>query len=331
MGSTEIDTKVLSLPEKLLYEMIRIRKVEERIAELYGEGEMRCPVHLSIGQEAIAVGVCNALEAEDHVFSTHRCHAHYLAKRGCLKSMLAEIYGKATGCCKGKGGSMHLIDLKNGFMGAAPIVGSTIPISVGAAFGDSFRKGNKRITVAFFGDGATEEGVFHESLGFAALKKLPILFVCENNFFSVYSPLSVRQAEGHRISSLAAAHGLKVYTGDGNDVLGVHEMAREAAAHVRNGLGPAFIELSTYRWREHCGPNCDDHLGYRLSGELEKWKENCPIKRLSEHLTEGNVQKLAAFASWQTDIDREIDESIAFAKASPFPEQSELFTEVFAS
>ena len=178
--------------KKLYREMVRIRIVEESIAEHYPEQEMRCPVHFSIGQEAVAVGVCVHLDPSDHVFSNHRSHGHYLAKGGDLKAMVAEIYGKEAGCSRGFGGSMHLLDLKHGFLGAAPIVGSTIPIAVGSALTATVKE-EDRVTVVFLGDGATEEGVFSESLNFAALKQLPVVFVCENNLYSVYSPLSVSQ------------------------------------------------------------------------------------------------------------------------------------------
>ena len=193
--------------------MLRIRMVEERIAKLYSEEEMRCPVHLSIGQESVAVGVCEHLQKNDIVMSAHRAHAHYLAKGGNLKAMLAELYGKSTGCAMGKGGSMHLIDLESGFFGSVPIVGSTIPIAVGVAWAFKMKKSTNIVTV-FLGDGATEEGVFFESLDFASLKNVPILFVCENNFYSVYSNLKVRQSPQRKISVLAESHGIKTFTGD---------------------------------------------------------------------------------------------------------------------
>ena len=198
----------MTSPLELLRSMTRIRMVEEEIAKRYPEQQMRCPVHLSIGQEAAAVGVCAALQPTDWAFSGHRNHAHYLAKGGNLKAMLAEIYGKATGCCGGKGGSMHLTDQASGFIGATPIVGSTVPIAVGAAL-TAQREGKGRVVVVFLGDGAMEAGVVHESLNFAALKKLPILFACENNLYSVYSPLDVRQPNQRTISDLAAGHGVK--------------------------------------------------------------------------------------------------------------------------
>lgn len=211
------------LLKKLYYHILRIRLVEEKIAALYPEQEMRCPVHLSIGQEAVAVGACAALAKEDYALSGHRSHAHYLAKGGNLNAMLAEIYGKQTGCCHGKGGSMHLIDLSAGFLGAVPIVGSTIPIAVGTAFG-SFLREEMRVTLAFLGEGATEEGVFHESINFAMLKKLPIVFVCENNLYSVYSPLVVRQPADRSVVQLAQGHGIEGYQADGNDLEQVYTL-----------------------------------------------------------------------------------------------------------
>ena len=191
--------------------------VEEEIAKRYPDQEMRCPVHLSIGQEASAVGVCAALKSTDWAFSGHRNHAHYLAKGGNLRSMISEIYGKETGCCGGRGGSMHLTDQSAGFIGATPIVGSTIPIAVGAAL-TAKQESKGRVVVVFLGDGAMEAGVVHESLNFAAVRSLPILFACENNLYSVYSPLSVRQPDNRSLADIAAGHGVKTLKVDGNDV-----------------------------------------------------------------------------------------------------------------
>ncbi|HEV8539680.1 MAG TPA: thiamine pyrophosphate-dependent dehydrogenase E1 component subunit alpha, partial [Nitrospiraceae bacterium] len=242
---------------KFYREMLRIRLVEEKIAELYPEQEMRCPVHLSVGQEGVAVGVCAAVGPEDYAVSAHRSHAHYLAKGGDLKAMLGELYGRVTGCCLGKGGSRHLIDRSVGFLGAVPIVGSTIPIGVGAAFGTIMR-GEPRVTIVFFGDGAVEEGVFHEAVNFAVLKQLPVVFICENNFFSVYSSLNVRQPQTREIYELARGHGLDSRQDDGNDVAAVFKLTKVAVDKARVGGGPTFLEFKTYRWREHCGPNYDN-------------------------------------------------------------------------
>ena len=213
--------------KKLYYEMLRIRMVEEYIAHSYSEKKMRCPIHLSVGQEATAVGVCAALDVEDKVLSAHRSHAHYLAKGGSLNRMIAELHGKSTGCAMGKGGSMHLIDLEAGLLAAVPIVGSTIPIGVGVAWG-IIQQGKSNIVVVFFGDGATEEGVFHESIDFASLKNLPVLFVCENNFYSVYSPLEVRQSPIRSLKNIVNSHGIECIHGDGNDVINVFKFCKKS-------------------------------------------------------------------------------------------------------
>lgn len=324
MGAAEVETL-----RQLYHEMLRIRLVEDKIAELYPEQEMRCPVHLCIGQEAIAAGVCAGLSRDDYVLSGHRSHGHYLAKGGDLKAMMAELYGKATGCSRGKGGSMHLVDLSVGFLGATPIVGSTIPIAVGAAFG-SVMQGEQRVTVAFFGDAAVEEGVFHESLNFAVLKGLPVVFVCENNLYSVYSRISVRQPEGREIFRLVQAHGVDSYQGDGNDVMEVYRLAGRAVQRAREGRGPAFLEFKTYRWREHCGPYYDDHLGYRPDGELENWEQRCPIERFKVRLLKDGVLCNQDVEEMRCEIEAEIEEAVVFARESPFPEDQLLLEHVYA-
>ncbi len=309
--------------------MLRIRMVEEKIAELYPEQEMRCPVHLCIGQEAVAAGVCANLSRNDYVLSGHRSHGHYLAKGGDLKAMMAELYGKATGCCQGKGGSMHLVDLSAGFLGATPIVGSTIPIAVGVAFG-SVMRGQQRVTVIFFGDAVVEEGVFHESINFAALKRLPVIFVCENNLYSVYSPLSVRQPEGREIFNLAKGHGVESYQGDGNDVIEVYTLAGQAISKARQGGGPTFLEFKTYRWREHCGPNYDNDLGYRTESEFREWQQHCPIKNFKEHLLRDGILCSQDIEVIVSELEAEIEDAIVFAKESPFPEESSLMEHIYA-
>ena len=265
-----------ALAHSLFYGMLRIRLVEEGIAALYPEQEMRCPVHLCIGQEAIPVGACSTLKKEDIVMGSHRSHGHYLAKGGDLKTMMAEIYGKATGCSKGKGGSMHLIDLTVNFLGTTPIVASIIPIAVGTAFA-SWMNNENRVTIIFLGRGSTEEGVFAESLNFASLKKLPIVFISEDNFFSVYSPLSERQPKERDNVVLAKAFGIPGVKGDGNNIQAVYEQSQKAVNHAREGKGPYFLEFETYRWREHCGPDFDNDLGYRSENEYLKWKKRCPV------------------------------------------------------
>ncbi len=309
--------------------ILRIRMVEERIAAVYGEQEMRCPVHLSIGQEAVAVGTCRALRPDDYAVSAHRSHAHYLAKGGDLDAMIAELYGKDAGCCHGKGGSMHLIDVKAGFMGAVPIVGSTIPIGVGLGFASALKK-EARVTAVFFGEGSTEEGVFSEAVNFAVLKKLPVVFVCENNLFSVYSPLSVRQPPGRQVFEHAASYGLPSFQADGNDVQGVEALVAQAAARARAGEGPTFLEFMTYRWREHCGPNYDDHLGYRDEAEFASWKARDPVAVLQARLQQDGQLSAADDAALRGRIDAEIDDSFQRAKSSPFPAPDMLYRHMFA-
>ncbi len=309
----------MSLRFELLKKMMRIRMVEETIADHYAEQEMRCPVHLSTGQEAVAVGVCSALQPEDYVMSTHRAHAHYLAKGGNLKAMLAEIYGKATGCCSGYGGSMHLTDLSVNMLGCTPIVGGSLPVAVGTAFA-TWQKNESRVTAVFFGEGATEEGVFAECLNFAALKKLPVIFVCENNLYSVYSPLSVRQPEKRDNVALAKAHGLSAAKADGNDVEAVYALSQQAVKNAREGFGPFFLEFNTYRWREHCGPQFDNHIGYRTEEEYQHWRHKCPVENYQKRLLSENIITPQDIETLIHSLQKEVNEAFVFAKESPFPE-----------
>lgn len=314
---------------KSLYQvMLRIRMIEERIIELYKEQEMRCPTHFSIGQEAIATGICAHLSDADYAMSAHRSHAHYLAKGGDLKRMLAELYGKVTGCARGKGGSMHLVDMSKGFLGCVPIVGSTIPIGVGIAFG-ALMQNQDCITVIFFGDGATETGVFHESVNYAAVHQLPVLFVCENNLYSCSTPLQGRQPEGRPIINLAKGHGLDAYQIEGQECDKVYHLAGEIIEKIRSGKGPAFLELSTYRWLEHCGPNPDLHLGFRPKGEYEYWLTRDPIPLYEELLLSEKLLIKSDLELYREKIKREIDEAVSFAKQSPFPDRQELMSCVY--
>lgn len=312
----------------LYYNMLRIRMVEEKIAELYPEQEMRCPVHLCIGQEAIAAGVCANLLKKDYLLSSHRSHGHYLAKGGDLKAMLAEIYGKATGCSKGKGGSMHLVDLSVGILGTTPIVAGIIPIATGAAFGTKM-KGESNITAVFFGDAATEEGVFFESLNFASLKKLPVLFICENNFFSVYSPLYVRQPKERDNLSLVNSLGVRGDKGDGNDVLEVYELTKRAVVNIQKGIGPYYLEFETYRLREHCGPNFDNDLGYRTEKDFLKWKNKCAIGLFERKLIKVGILSLSQIKTFKQNIQAEINDAVSFAKNSPYPESKKMLSDVY--
>lgn len=294
--------------------MLRIRLIEEAIADRYAEQEMRCPVHLSIGQEASAVGVCAALKPDDQVTTTHRCHAHYLAKGGDLRAMMAEIYGRETGCCGGRGGSMHLFDGPAGLLVSLPIVGSNIGIAVGAALAQRMR-GQDSVSLAFLGDGSVEEGIFHESANFAMARKVPVVFVVENNLYACYTHMQDRQPD-RPLLDLAKAHGMPAVHGDGNDVLAVRELTRQAVERARAGQGPSMLVLDTYRWREHCGPNYDNDIGYRSEAEFQAWKARCPVETLRGRLDLGDdvVQAMTA------EINAEIADAFAFAKASPYPD-----------
>ena len=300
------------MKNKLFESMLRIRLVEESIANKYSEQKMRCPTHLSIGQEAIAVGVCANLTSQDQVLSTHRAHAHYLAKGGCLNSMMAEIYGKASGCSKGMGGSMHLIDTSVGFMGSTAIVGNTIPVAVGLALEKKLTH-KKSIACVLFGDGATEEGAFYESVNFAIIHSLPILFICENNLYSVYSGLEVRQPVDRKIYKMVRAMGISAQHGNGNDVEEVARKVKQAKTMIMKSGGPQFLEFDTYRWREHCGPNFDNNIGYREESEFLKWKKKDPLKNFYSE----NSQK---YIDRKIDtISQEIDDAHQFADDSKFP------------
>jgi len=243
--------------------------------------------------------------------------------------MIAEICGKETGCCRGRGGSMHLVDLKAGFVGAVPIVGSTIPIAVGLAFAD-MRLKRDRVTAAFFGEAATEEGVFHESVNFATLHQLPVVFVCENNLYSVYSPMSVRQPAHREVFSVAAGHGLASWQGDGNDAHAVYELMSEAAGHARSGKGPVFLELKTYRWREHCGPNFDNNIGYRTEAEYEEWRVRDPLERLLREMFEAKIFDDTRRVKFVQSVQTEIAAAFAAADRAPFPDPSTLLDHVYA-
>ena len=314
---------------KLFRTMYRIRAVEEEIARRYPEGKMRCPVHLSIGQESIPAAFAECINTTDFAVSTHRGHAHYLAKGGNLNAMIAEIYGKATGCAKGKGGSMHLIDLGVNFMGTSAIVGNSIPVGVGLALSAQL-KGTNQISCVFLGDGAVEEGVFYESVNFAAVRQLPVLFICENNLYSVYSPLSVRQPNGRSIAKMVEAMGLKVAIGNGEDVLSTHNIINNAVTEIRNGSGPQFLEFSTYRWREHCGPHFDNNIGYRTEQEFLAWQERDPLCRLEVDFQHTSPSVIKHVDEIKAQITAEIKEAFEFAESALFPLQSEAYEGVYA-
>lgn len=311
-------------PVSRVYRSLRlIRRAEEEIARIYPTDKIKSPVHLSIGQESIAVGVCDPLEPRDAVSGTYRGHAAYLAKGGDLRAMMAELYGKATGCAKGKGGSMHLIEMSRNVLGASAVVGTTIPVAVGYALAQK-RQHTGAIVVAFFGDGATEEGVFAESLNFAALHRLPVLFVCENNQFAIHTPISKRWATD-RICDRVASYGIPAHRVTDADVFKIRRIVAETLPALRSGAsGPVFMECQTYRWLEHVGPNEDYAAGYRPIDDLESWKKNDQVEKVGAMLSTAERQDI------DRAIEAEIADAITFAEQSPFPTPEQLFEHVFA-
>lgn len=300
----------------LLHGMLLIRRIEEALIAEYPKQEIRCPVHFSIGQEAIAVGVSSNLTRHDWVVSNHRCHAHYIAKGGNLKSFIAELYGKESGCCLGRGGSMHLTDLNAGFLTGIPIVGSSMPIAAGVAMSQSWGK-LESITVAYIGDAAAESGSFHETLNFASLHNLPLLTICENNEYSIFTPLSQRQPMNRTISDLASSHGVKTYRGNGDNILEVVEVTREARNYILTNSRPAFIEFNTYRLLEHCGPNFDDDLNYRDPSDVKNFTNRDPISILLKKLIQERKFSSKELALMDETIKIEISQLIHDVKQEP--------------
>ncbi|MCX7816384.1 MAG: thiamine pyrophosphate-dependent dehydrogenase E1 component subunit alpha [Syntrophales bacterium] len=307
---------------RLFYEMLRIRLVQLKIESLYHLDEMKTPVHLCIGQEAVAVGVCAALRRDDYISSNHRGHGHYLAKGGDLKALIAELYCRETGCSKGRGGSMHLVDTSCGHMGSSSIVGGGIPIGTGLALA-SVMKGEDKVSVVFFGDGAADEGVLYESVNFAVLKRLPVIYIYENNEYSVCSHVSQRQW-GDVVFHRTPANKMMTCIIDGNDVLAVYEATFKAVRRGRKGLGPSLIECRTYRLRGHAGAGSDEKLGYRTAGEIRKWEKRCPIKRFKAKLLKEKIISRADIEIMEKKISEEIEEAFSFARESPLPREEDL-------
>ena len=303
--------------------MFKIRRFEEKIIELYPKQQMKTPVHLCLGQEAIAAGVCANLKKSDYIFSNHRNHGHCIAKGMDLKYIMAELYGKKTGCSGGKGGSMHLVDIENGILGTTAIVGGAIPIATGSALGSQLKR-DKKVTVVFFGDGAVDTGVFSESLNFAALKKLPIVFVCENNFYATNSHILARQVADN-IYQRSKPYLIPSIRTDGNDVLRIYKTAKKAIERARAGRGPTLLEYRTYRLKQHVGPSCDHETGCRPKAELFKWIERCPISKLvkGKVVSQSDIDRIAV------KIDKEIEGALRFAKRSAFPKKQELLEDVY--
>ncbi len=305
--------------------MLRIRRFEEKVVELFAQGKIPGFVHSYIGEEAVAAGACAALEPTDYITSTHRGHGHLIAKGGDLKYMMAELYGKKTGYCKGKGGSMHIADVDLGILGANGIVGAGIPIATGAALSSQLQK-NGRVALCFFSDGASNRGTFHEGINMASIWKLPVVFLCENNMYGISMP----QKRGMAIEDIAdraSAYGIPGVVVDGNDVIAVYEAVKEAVKRARSGGGPTLIEAKTARWRGHFE---GDPQIYRTPEEIEEWKKKCPIKRFEEKLLKMGVLNEEKIKEIEDMIAKEIDEAVKFAEESPYPEPEEALEDVYA-
>lgn len=311
-----------------LREMLRIRVFEETVAELVVKKKIITPCHLYTGQEAVAVGICRTLKETDQVFSTHRSHGHYLAKGGGLKEAMAELFGRVTGCAHGRGGSMHLAWPDKGLPGSSSIVSGSMSIAVGAALAEAVRKSGG-VSVVFHGDGVPEEGSWHESANFSAVRRLPIVFVCENNLYCTHMPLPKRRVYDN-FPEMAKAHGFRyIAQVDGNDVLAVAQAGKEAIEAARNGEGPSFVECRTYRWRGHVGPNFDVDMGIRSQEEIDFWKNRCPIATYSQYLLTKGLLKSEQWQMIQDEVAVEVDNAVEFARQSPFPSVTTLTDYVF--
>lgn len=306
--------------------MVRIRTFEEEAGKLMESGKIPGALHLYVGEEAVAAGVMVHLRDTDQITSTHRGHGHLVAKGGDLKKMYAELFGRATGYCKGKGGSMHISDLDLGMLGANGIVGAGPPIAIGAAFSNKYR-GTDDVTCCFFGDGASNEGTFHEAANMAALYKLPVIFVCENNGFGEFTRQERHQAI-HDIADRAAGYGMPGIVVDGMDALAVYESAGEAIARARRGEGPTFLEYKTYRYFDHVGVRGMGVI-YREDSEVLEWRQRDPIELMEGRLAEQGLLTAEAAARVHEAVLAEVREAIAFAEASPFPETSALMEDIY--
>ena len=308
--------------------MLRIRRFEEKLIDLKARGSIPGVLHLYIGEEATATGTCAALRPDDYITSTHRGHAHCIAKGGDFSRMMAELFGRSTGYCCGKGGSMHIANINLGILGANGIVAAGMPIAGGAALSIKLR-GTEQVAVCFFGDGAANQGAFHESLNMAAIWNLPVIFVCENNQYAI----SVAQSRSSSIRDIYLrkdSYGIHGCMVDGNDVMAVYDAVQEAAQRARLGKGPALIECKTYRWRGHYEGEADRTYTYRNDEEIEEWKKRCPIERFRKKLLEEGIFGEDDFEGMELEIQKEIEEAIQFAENSPFPEPEEALTGLYA-
>lgn len=319
----------LNVPRESLLEMYRkmleIRFFEERVFELYGQNLVPGTIHLYAGEEAVAVGTCSALSKDDYITSTHRGHGHCVAKGADLKRTMAEILGKKTGYCKGKGGSMHIADFTIGMLGATAVVGAGLPIAVGAALSARLRK-TDQVVACFFGEGASNQGTFHESINMASAWKLPVIFVCENNLYAMGTRQS-RIMNIEDIADRAASYGIPGVSVDGNDVLAVYGAACIATERARRGEGPTLIECKTYRQKGHSRV---DSAKYRPREEVEEWLHKDPIKRLRDKLIQGEISTQAELQEIEKRVSNEIEDAVKFAVGSTFPSPEEALEDVYA-
>lgn len=328
-GKTAIEDLREIGSEKLIWmykKMVEIRQFEERIRFLFLEGKMPGTIHQYIGMEACAVGVCSALQKDDVIASTHRPHGHAIAKGLSIKEMMAELFGKSTGCCRGKGGSMHIGDLEKGMITAIAIVGANIPIVVGMALAFKIR-GEKRVAVSFFGDGATNEGAFHEGLNMAAIYNVPAVFVCENNLYGASTPIKL-VTKIENIADRGSAYGIRSDIGDGMDVIDVYNHAKRAIDAARAGQGPTLLEFKTFRL---CGHSRRDPCNYMSDEEKAYWKSRDPIPNFEKRLLENGILSQEQLIKIKDEVEREIDEAVEFAEESPFPDPEDTLRGLYVS
>ena len=310
---------------KMYRQMVEIRLFEEKVFDLYAQNLVPGTIHLYLGEEAVAVGICTTLNKDDYITSTHRGHGHCIAKGAELKRIMAEILGKKTGYCKGKGGSMHIADFKIGMLGATAVVGAGLPIAVGAGLSAKFKKANQ-VVACFFGEGASNQGTFHESINLAATWHLPVIFVCENNLYAMGTRQS-RVMNIENIADRATAYGIPGTVVDGNDVLAVYEATQKAVERARKGEGPTLIECKTYR---HKGHSRVDPAKYRPKEEVEEWLAKDPIKRFKQKLLQTSTLTEAEVHQIEKEITVEIEETVKFAMESPYPTPEEALEDVYA-
>jgi TPP-dependent pyruvate/acetoin dehydrogenase alpha subunit len=310
----------------MLKQLMLVRVTEETLAQRYREQEMRTPAHFGTGQEAVAVGICQALGPEDAVYSHHRSHNHYLARGGSPYRLAAELYGRVDGCAGGRGGSVHLTAREQGFIVSSAILGETVAVATGSALAFAM-DGKPAIAVTFFGEATMEEGVFYEAANYAAIHRLPVLFVCENNLYSTESPLGVRQPSGTDLCERVRSFRIDACRVDGNDVAAVHRAAAEKRALCLAGAGPAFIECMTYRWREHVGPMYDHELNrsYRSQAEVESWMARCPVRRAAAEVARRGLAGPDEINGWAATIAASIAADVERARHAPWPQPESLF------